>query len=200
MTAGAEAAEVGLVDELTRLVLATPWLVDVLRVVERLGLPDAWVGAGAVRDVVWDVRFGAGFDPAGIRDVDVVYFDPDDLRPEREHEIEAELLANAPGIKWDAKNQAAVHLWYPAKFGEEVEALGSTEDGVATWPETATAVAVRLHHGRVEVMAPKGLSDLFAGIWRCNPGRITKEEYLARIERKSPRQRWPGLTVLGFDG
>jgi hypothetical protein len=25
-----------------------------------------------------------------------------------------------PGEVWDAKNQAAVHLWYPKKFGPQV--------------------------------------------------------------------------------
>jgi uncharacterized protein len=44
------------------------------------------------------------------------------------------------------------------KFGGgPVEPLMSIADAVATWPETATAVAVRLSHdGEVEVCAPLG--------------------------------------------
>jgi hypothetical protein len=37
-----------------------------------------------------------------------------------------------------------VHRWYGRVFGAEVPPLTSTADGVGTWPETATAVAVRL--------------------------------------------------------
>ena len=57
------------------------WLMEVLDVVRESGLPDAWVGAGVFRDLVWD-GLHAGFDPAGVRDVDVAFFDASDLRPE----------------------------------------------------------------------------------------------------------------------
>ena len=37
-------------------VLDSPWLVAVLRAVRTSSLPDAWVGAGVLRDLVWDGR------------------------------------------------------------------------------------------------------------------------------------------------
>jgi uncharacterized protein len=54
------------------------------------------------------------------------------------------LFANAAETSWDVTNQAAVRLWYPDVFGVDVEPLTPSADVVATWPETATAVAVRL--------------------------------------------------------
>ena len=77
--------------ELTELVLGSDWLMQRLRIVAALDLPDCWIGAGSVRDLVWDIRFGNGFDPANIEDVDVVFFDPDDLSAEHEHDIERQL-------------------------------------------------------------------------------------------------------------
>ncbi|MEH1057510.1 nucleotidyltransferase family protein [Micromonospora sp. CPCC 206171] len=50
-----------------------------LGVVRDCGLPDAWIGAGAIRDLVWGERYGDGFDPSSVRDVDVVFLDAADL-------------------------------------------------------------------------------------------------------------------------
>jgi hypothetical protein len=184
-------------DELTELVLASDWLVNLLRIVAALDLPDCWIGAGAVRDLVWDIRFGSGFDPAGIADVDVVFFDSDDLRAEKEHDIERRLRELEPSINWDVKNQARVHLWFEARFGHPADPLTSTTDGVSTWPETATAVAVRLRSdGRLDIAAPFGLDDLLGGVWRGNFVRVSESEYRARLERKQPHRRWPGVVVL----
>ena len=65
-------------------------------------------------------------------------------------------------------------------------------DGVATWPETATAVAVRLCvDDSLEVLAPCGVADLLGGVCRRNPRRVTVEEYQRRVVRKGVAQRWP---------
>lgn len=183
-------------DELTEIVLRSEWLTNLLRLVAGLDLPDCWIGAGAVRDLVWDMRFGAGFDPAGIADVDVVFFDPSELSADHEHEIERRLREHDASVDWDVKNQARVHLWYEARFGQPAEPLTSTTDGVATWPETATAVAVRLREdGGLDIAAPLGLDDLLDGVWRRNSRRVTDAEYAARIARKQPNRRWPAVTV-----
>lgn len=194
-------------DELTELVLGSDWMRHVLAIVAALELPDGWIGAGAVRDLVWDTRFGTGFDPARVEDVDVVFFDPDDLSAEHEHDIERELHEQEPALDWDVKNQARVHLWYEARFGGLARPLTSTTDGVSTWPEIATAIAVRFRadhagngHAALDIAAPYGLDDLLDGIWRRNRNRdfnrVTDVDYGARIERKQPHRRWPGVVVL----
>lgn len=89
----------------------------------------------------------------------------------------------APTVRWDAKNQAAVHTWYSERFGDEVAALTSAADGVATWPDTATAVAVRLdEHGAIAVTAvDSGVDDLLTGVHRRNPRRVSVAEYRRRL-------------------
>jgi hypothetical protein len=174
------------------------WLTRILATVRRVGLPDAWVGAGAIRDLVWGQLYGSGFDPADVRDVDVVYFDAHDLsrdRDERATEALREVVADVP---WEARNQAAVHTWYARKFGgDPVAPFASIGDAIATWPETATAVAVRLGPtGEIEVCAPLGLTELLAGVWRRNPRRISLERSLARLARHRPAERWPGVRVI----
>jgi hypothetical protein len=190
-------------EELTELVLGSEWLRHMLQVVAALDLPDCWIGAGAVRDLVWDTRFGDGFDPARVEDIDVVFFDPDNLSVDHEHEIERGLHEQEPSVEWDVKNQARVHLWYEARFGAAAHPLTSTTDGVSTWPEIATAIAVRLRPDReveLEIAAPYGLDDLLDGVWRRNLNReynrATDADCRARIERKQPHERWPGVVVL----
>jgi Nucleotidyltransferase len=60
---------------LEAIVRAEPWLLRALDAVAESALPDAWIGAGAMRDVVWGRLYGS-FDPAEVKDVDVAYFDP----------------------------------------------------------------------------------------------------------------------------
>jgi hypothetical protein len=180
--------------ELTAHVLAEPWLAEALRLVAASSLPNAWIGAGVLRDVVWGNQNG-GFHPASVRDIDVVYFDPHDLSPHRDHAAEQE-LAQLGDFPWEAKNQGAVHLWYHHKFGgTPVPAFTTIHEAVATWPEFATSVAIQSTPTGIAVCAPHGLTDLLDGVWRRNPTRVSPKYSRIRLARQDVRRRWPGVTV-----
>jgi uncharacterized protein len=180
---------------LASLLSAEPWIMRALTAVAASGLPAAWIGAGAIRDVVWGTLYGR-FSPAAVRDIDVVYFDPADLSMERDVTAR-EALTRLADLPWEATNQAAVHTWYHQYFGgPPVESFACVHDAVATWPETATCVAVRRVQDGLEVCAPHGLGDLLGGVWRVNPVRVTPEISMARLQRQRVRARWPGVTVV----
>lgn len=179
-------------------------LVDLLRAdarrmtllacVEELRLRDGWVGAGFVRALVWDHLHGRAPAPPG-EDIDIVWFDPR-ADAARDGDIEAALAAREPAMRWSVKNQARMHL----RNGDAP--YGSIEDATRHWPETATAVAVRLRRGRLEILAPFGLGDLFAMIVRPTP-HFSGAKYAMvrhRIETKRWRERWPRLTVVTPEG
>lgn len=181
--------------ELAERVLAEPWLMRALDAVAASGLPDAWIGAGAIRDVVWG-QLHSGFDPAGIRDVDVAFFDPGRLSPDDDRAAQAKLAAIAE-FPWEASNQAAVHTWFHGYFGgAPVPPLRSVHDAVATWPETATCVAIRGTPDGIEICAPHDLADLLDGVWRVNPVRVTPETSRARLARQQVEARWPRVRVI----
>jgi hypothetical protein len=187
---------------LESLVRSTPWLLEALRAARDVDPPDWLVGGGVLRDLVWDRLHGQSR-PAPPRDVDLAFFDPTRLDRARDAEVEQALAARLPGVPWDAKNQAAVHTWYGRVFGGRVAPLRSAADGVATWPETATAVAVRLlPHDRLEVVAPCGLDDLFGLVCRRNPRRVTVDHYHRRLHDKRIAERWPRVEIVleGQDG
>jgi hypothetical protein len=183
-------------ETLVELLASSHWHRRALEIVAATGVPDAWIAAGAIRDLVWAERFGGGFEPSQVKDIDVVFFDPTDLSPRRDADVDRTLRHLGPDLPWEAKNQAAVHRWYEHRFGIEVEPLVSIEDAVGTFPETATAVAARLHDQNIEIIAPLGLGDLLEGVWRYNPRRVSIDEARRRLERKQPARRWPGVTVV----
>jgi len=181
---------------LVAMVRSSAMLMRALEVARDVDPPDWLIGSGVIRSLVWDRLHG--FDhPTTPPDLDLAFFDPAALGEEREEEVRDALAAKAPEIPWDARNQAAVHLWYPDVFGVAVEPLTSSADAVATWPETATAVAVRLlPDNSLRVVAPCGLDDLFGLVCRRNPRRVTVEEYRRRVHLKRIAERWPMVTIV----
>jgi len=184
--------------DLTNLIRRTQWLMDLLSFLEAHGPTQASVGAGAIAAQVWNDSH-RNDDRHGIKDIDVVYFDPDDPIKSSEEELEETLAsAFAPlGLPFDVKNQARVHLWYREKFGYEIPPYPDLKSAVATWPTTATAVAVNTSQGDLNIIAPFGLDDLLGGTVRPNKTQITEDIY----ERKVARWRdvWPDLQFLSWD-
>ncbi|PWC55491.1 nucleotidyltransferase family protein [Azospirillum sp. TSO22-1] len=166
-----------------------PFMMEALRAVESLGLPDAWIGAGFMRNAIWRYLHGQVVEP-GSEDVDVVYFDPADARVERDLGLEM-VLGRALPMNWSVCNQARMH-------GRNGDApYRDTADALRHWPETATAVAVRWSGGRVELLAPFGLEDLLALRIRPTPAFQHKVAvYRARIIEKRWRERWPQAEII----
>ncbi len=180
---------------LISLARASPWMTQALSAVRSLGLPSWCIGAGAVRDLVWDALHG--LEPALPRDIDVAYFAADDLSEARDQALEARLSQVLPDLPWEVTNQAGVHLWFESVFGHPVEPLRSLKDAVASWPEYATSVGLRLEENdSLTVIAPHGLEDLFSLTVRRNPARVSAETYRLRIERKRYAARWPKVRIV----
>jgi len=127
-----------------------------LEAMRSLDLPDCWIGAGFVRNAVWDHLHDYPMELAG-KDVDVVWFDPAQANAALDLDFEARLAGLAPELIWSVKNQARMHV----RNGDR--SYSSVADAMTFWPETATAVGARLTKAhQIEINAPFGLDDLFA--------------------------------------
>lgn len=161
----------------------------VLEQVRSLQLPDCWVAAGFVRNAVWDHLHGHARSPIA-SDVDVIWFDATRCDTAGDRALEAALRELQPGIDWSVKNQARMHLRNAdLPYANAIDAMGF-------WPETATAVAVRLNEaGHCEVAAPLGLNDLFGLILRPTPrfAQGKRALYHERLRAKAWHLRWPLL-------
>jgi uncharacterized protein len=185
-------------EQLRDLVRGGAWFMEILRTVRDCDPPDWLVGGGVIRNLVWNRAHGYA-DTTYVKDVDVVFFDSENLSPERERAFEQDLLARCPGVAWDAKNQVAVHLWYEEKFGYAVPPLRSSEEGVGANPESATSVGVRLlADDRLYIAAPVGLDDLFELVLRRNPRRVTPEIFRKRLVDKGIREKWPRVRIVDY--
>lgn len=169
---------------------SNPHLATLLDNFASLALPEPWIVAGALAQTVWNHRYA--LPPThGIADIDLVYFDPD--LSEATEAAHQSRLANTP-IRFDVKNQARVHQWYEAKFGRPLAPYRSVPEAIATYPTTATAIGVRMQNGTMELCAPFGTADLFAGIVRPNKALVTEAAYTAKAARW--RRLWPELQIL----
>lgn len=184
---------------LRRLVRASAWFWPALLTVRDLGL-DSWcIGAGAVRNLVWDDLHHV-HTPSFLADVDVAYFDAADTRDERDAALQAALSRARPDMPWEVTNQAGVHRWFESHFGHPVRPLVDLTDAVASWPEFATSVGVSLRRDlSIEVIAPYGLDDLFRCIVRRNPARVSLATYRERIAQKRYASRWPKVTIVDLE-
>lgn len=175
---------------------SSPWFMPALRAARELGLSSWCLGAGAVRNLVWDALHGHAI-PSSLPDLDLAYFDSADASPERDACLQRRLSTAMPQIPWEVTNQAGVHYWFESYFGNPVEPLASLADAVASWPEFATSVGLCLHADEsIEVIAPHGLDDLFNCVVRRNPARVSVETYRQRVAQKNYTARWPRVTVI----
>ncbi len=173
--------------DIAAFIATRPAMVEILRAVEALSLPDCWVGAGFVRNPIWDALHGFPWS-ASYTDIDVVYFDAADLDPERDRQIETHLAISVPAVPWSVKNQARMH------FHNGDDAYTNTADALCHWPETCTAVATRSIGARIELLTPFGIDDLISLIVRPTPAFANKMEvYQARVASKAWQARWPKL-------
>lgn len=178
-------------DDINPFLARQPYIVQPLATVAALGIEDCWIGAGLIRNAVWDHLHGlpAGRVPGS--DVDVVYCNPANLNPAADLLLQQQLLAAAPDIPWSVHNQARMH----GPNGDPP--YRNSTDAIRCWPETATAIAARLQDGHLEVLAPHGLRDLVDLIVRPTPAFAGKiSAYRSRQASKRWKERWPKLTFV----
>lgn len=184
------------ISRLEAIISDDPTRFRLLAIVRSLGLPDCWVGAGFVRNAVWDYLHGRDASPI-LTDVDVIWFDAQRCTPEQDKVLEAVLGDLEPNVSWSVKNQARMH----AQNGDKPYL--SATDAMRYWPETATAVAVALREsGSLEIAAPLGLDDLFDLVIRP-AGRFATEKtavFQSRLTSKNGMKTWPKLRLATVAG
>lgn len=162
-----------------------------LRAARAIGLPDWCIAAGFVRNRVWDHLHGI-IPPRSPADIDVIYYDAADLSKEREQAYEAALDRLLPGLPWQVRNQARMHVW------KGLPQHRDTADSMIYWLETVTGIGVRLEaDDSLTVIAPLGTDDLLN--LRCRPtafGHRQRHEYEERIASKRWRELWPKVVFL----
>ncbi|EQB0442978.1 nucleotidyltransferase family protein [Pseudomonas aeruginosa] len=177
-------------EDILALIAADSSRLHLLRVLREVGPEGAWIGAGFVRNAVWDHLHGYG-EATPLADIDVLHFAPRALDPQADADFEAALRRRCEA-PWSVKNQARMHL----RNGDRP--YRDCADALCHWAETCTAVALRLVGERLELLAPLGVDDLLALKVRPTAHFAGKPEvYRRRLREKNWTARWPLLDISG---
>jgi hypothetical protein len=182
-------------DEFLALVLRNPINETIARELEKLALPDAWIVSGCLVQSLWNALTGRPID-YGIADYDVFYFDGDTSWAAEDAVIRAvQARIGGLGVRIEVRNQARVHLWYPAKHGLPYPPLVRATEGIDRFLTATTKIGMRRAGERYEVYAPHGFDDVARLIVRPNPGpNFSAANYAAKAARW--KALWPEITVL----
>lgn len=194
-----------------QLIELNPIVVEILRRIHELELPDAWLVSGCLFQSAWNALAGEAPE-RGIRDYDIFYFDATDIDAGIEAQINeraATLFADLD-CEVDVRNQARVHTWYADEFGfDGYPPLERTTDGIDHFLAVCCMVAVRptgkegtgiqqAGNDPIELYAPFGVADVLDFIMRPNPWfpDAPVDCYYRKAERW--QSVWPALTVEPF--
>jgi uncharacterized protein len=186
-------------DTFLDLVQRNPVNEAILRALVALGLPDAWLVAGCLTQTVWNALSGRSA-TYGINDYDVFYFDPD-TSWEAEDAVIKRVQAQLDGCdaRIEIRNQARVHLWYPAKHGKPYAPLARAAEGIDRFLTVNTQVGIHPRETGFDVYAPNGLDDVANMIVRPNPSpNFSAANYTAKAARW--KALWPEITVMAANG
>lgn len=161
-------------------------------ITDYLGLKDAWLAPGAVRNYIWNVLSGAsGFDTE--TDLDVVFYNPE-MPYEETLAIQESLQQAYPTYAWELKNQVAMYRHSPETTG-----YASARDAISKYPETATAVALRLVDNQLELFAPYGLEVISRFEIHPTPHfKVSSKRmavYRQRLSKKDWVKKWPQIRI-----
>jgi len=174
--------------DIESLVLSDKAMMEVLEIAMTLNLKDWWIGAGFIRNRIWDFAHGLTYSVYN-QDIDIIYYDRDSVTKDSEHFLLTKLATANGSLNWSIKNQARMHL----KNGDD-EYLNST-DALSKWTETATSIGVKLNsQSELRFTYPHGFEDLLNLIVRPTRHIIDDiDVYYRRLEQKQWHKRWPKI-------
>lgn len=177
--------------DILKIIENDPWRMEVLKTVRSLKLPDWLIGAGFARNPIWDNLHGYE-KQTPITDIDVAYFDPSDLSEETEIKYQNQLKEKIDA-DWSVTNQARM-----AMINNQNKNYSSTEDAIAHWPETATAIGIILQEDdKLRLVAPYGINDLVSLTLRMTPNFGDGiDAFKARTKKKQWLSKWPKLKII----
>jgi hypothetical protein len=152
--------------------------------------------AGCVYGPAWNRLAGRPV-AENIKDYDIFYWDEDTSWEAEDRVIRraAGLFADL-GVVIELKNQKRVPLWYRGKFGTAYPPVADAAQAIGLFQIACTCVGLAPKPGGgLDLCAPHGLTDLYAGILRPNPLCPSTAER-TRAKAESYRARWPWLRFV----
>lgn len=174
-------------EDILRVISEDKWMMELLHTVKTINLSDWWICAGFVRSKIWDVLHGLNT-RTPLSDIDVIYYDPADTDEAVEKKIESRLRELMPDVPWSVKNQARMHVI------NNLPPFTSTIDGISKFPETVTALGVKLNEQKnIELTAPWGIDDVINLKVKPTPLYVETKELMKIYENRVMKKNWDSI-------
>lgn len=173
-------------------------LMAILDYVSKLNLPNFYIAAGSIFQTIWNYYDGKDLN-SEIKDIDVIYYDNNDLRVEKDLEYYNMIndYSKSKGFNYeiDVSNEVRMHLWVKEHENMEIEQYKNSEDAISKWIATVHAVGITKENDKIKVYAPYGLSDIFSKTIRpIRHESSSKEKYYKKVLNWG--KRFKGLTII----
>ncbi len=173
--------------DIVTLIEKDEWMMQVLKIAEGLDLPDWVIGAGFLRNKVWDYLHK--YSEPNRTDVDLVYFDPNGNDYDADKKLSYKKKKETD-IDFEIVNQIYTHTW------RNMTPNTSTAQSISTWSDTATCIGVTIKKGKVKLVTPLGIEDLVNLVVRPNPTIIDDiQNFDRRIKEKKWLEKLPRLKI-----
>ncbi|MFP7296877.1 nucleotidyltransferase family protein [Neobacillus niacini] len=173
--------------DVIKLIQSDEKMMEIIKAASTLNLPDWWVCAGFVRAKIWDTLHGFN-KRTETQDVDVIYFDQENVDENFEKELENKLVSMMPSIPWSVKNQARMHII------NNLPPYTSSVDAISRFPETATALGIKLdEENNLVLTAPWGLEDVLHFEVKPTPYFTETKELAAIYEERLVKKNWKSI-------
>lgn len=185
-------------DEFIKIIKQNKDLIEILDYISKLNLPNFYIAAGSVFQTIWNYYDNKSLN-YGIKDIDVIYYDKNNLTKESEKEIENKVMeffkTRDFKYEFDVHNEARMHLWKKANENANIDKYKNSEDAIDQWIATVHAIGITKVDDEIKVYAPYGLSDIFSKTIRpiYHKGN-TKELYINKI--KKWKERFDDLNII----
>lgn len=173
-------------------------LVTILDYIYELKLPNFYIAAGSVFQTIWNYYDNKPLN-FGIKDIDIIYYDPINLSKESEQKLEKTIEDHfkKAGLNYelDIHNEARMHLWKKDNENKNIDQYKNSEDAIDQWIATVHAIGITKENNEIKVYAPYGLSDIFSKTIRPIKHKSnSKELYNKKVA--SWQKRFENLNIV----
>lgn len=173
-------------------------LVTILDYIYELKLPNFYIAAGSVFQTIWNYYDNKPLN-FGIKDIDIIYYDPINLSKESEQKLEKTIEDHFKKVglnyELDIHNEARMHLWKKDNENKNIDQYKNSEDAIDQWIATVHAIGITKENNEIKVYAPYGLSDIFSKTIRpIKHKNNSKELYNKKVA--SWQKRFENLNIV----
>lgn len=173
-------------------------LITILDYICELNLPNFYIAAGSIFQTIWNYYDQKPLN-FGIKDIDIIYYDPNNLSKESEKKLENKIIEHFKALnlnyEFDVHNEARMHLWKKENENKDINQYKNSEDAIDQWIATVHSIGITKENDNIKVYAPYGLSDIFSKTIRPIKHKANSKELYDK-KAESWQKRFDNLNII----